>query len=280
MKKEKRIIADFLARNHDFDFSKFADPFLEDILRKRTAETSCDSVAAYADLLQHDVAEASVFLDFLQINYSEFFRNSLTFAVLENILLPQMTSVNPGERQKEIRIWSAACASGQEAYSLAILLEELKAGRSKTFNYRIFATDQNEANIEEARKGMYSGSALNGLNLKRLNQYFTRLDKVYQVKQKLKDKIEFTTFDLFNGQYSSPPSSIFGGFDIVICANLLFYYKPEFQDQIIQKVGKGMLDQGYLVTGEAERGILLKHNYHEVIPFSSIFQKNSRDEKF
>ena len=175
-------------------------------------------------------------------------------------------------RRKELRIWSAASAGGQEAYSLAILLEELKNSDSEKFNYRIFATDQDETQVNEARKGEYPAAALNNLSLKRANQWFIKHGETYTVKPGLKENMEFSVFDLFSENLSSPPGSIFGDFDLVFCANLLFYYKDKYRKTILDKAGNCMADGGFLVVGEAEREILINYGYREVFPQSGVFR--------
>lgn len=255
------------------DVSRYDVTFLNKLLQKRIAETHCESVDDYCHLLEQNSNEEAIFADSLHNSYTEFFRNPLTFAVLERIVLPALFHKKNNTKNKEIRIWSAACAAGQEAYSLAMLLEDLKDIKVEGINYRIFATDQCEAQVEEARKGTYSVAALNNMNLKRVSQWFTKRGDTYSVKQELKKNIDFSVFDLFSEQFSSPPSSIFGDFDLVVCANLLFYYKPEFQKVIVEKAGNCLANNGYLVVGETERDILIKHNYQEVFPQSGIFQK-------
>jgi chemotaxis protein methyltransferase CheR len=255
------------------DISKYDEQFLSNTLQKRFQEINCANADSYIEMIKQNAEEVSVFLNSLHIGYTEFFRNSLTFSVLEHIILPSLIQKKKGSKRKEIRIWSAACAGGQEPYSLAMLMEELKNGDAEKFNYRIFATDQNEALVNEARKGHYTENALNNLSLKRVNQWFTKKGDTYSVKQKLKTNIDFSVFDLFSEQFSSPPTSIFGEFDIVVCANLLFYYKDEYRQDILEKSGNCMANGGYLVTGETERQILIDHNYTEAFPQSAIFRK-------
>ena len=107
--------------------------------------------------------------------------------------------------------------------------------------------------------------------IKRL--FITELNKSLRTEISVKD-IDFSVFDLFSEQLSSPPASIFGDFNLVICANLLFYYKHEFRKIILEKVGSCLAKGGYLVTGETERDILLRYNYHEIFPQSAIFSIN------
>jgi chemotaxis protein methyltransferase CheR len=253
--------------------SKYDERFLGKTLQKRMQLTVCKTADDYLQLITNNNGEIDSFLNSLQIGYSEFFRNSLTFSVLEQIILPLLIQKKNDSKRKEIRIWSAACSGGQEAYSLAMLMEELKNGDAEKFSYRIFATDQNELLLDKSRKGNYPENALSNLNLKRVSQWFTKKGDTFTVKPELKKNIDFSVFDLFSEQFSCPPASIFGDFDIVVCANLLFYYKNEYRLAILKKAGNCMAAGGYLVTGETERQILIDQNYAETFPQSAIFRK-------
>ena len=271
MKENMVHIAELMVQLQGIDIAKFDGPFLEKSLQKRITETHCDSVDGYYKLLEQNHNEAKAFIDSLQIHYSEFCRNTLTFATLEHIILPMLVYKN--NLRKEIRIWSAACAGGQEAYSLAMICEEIKSQSHDKFKYRIFATDQNEVCIDVAERGRYPGPALNRLKLKHANQWFSKHNDMYTVKPALKSNIDFTVFNLFDGKLICPPASIFGDFDLIVCANLLFYYGPAFRKIIIEKLTASLADGGYLVTGETERDILMKFGYDEIFPQSAIFQK-------
>ncbi|NVN93920.1 MAG: protein-glutamate O-methyltransferase CheR [Bacteroidetes bacterium] len=268
----KTEIIDFINAQHGVDVSKFDESFLYKSLQKRIAEINCYSTEEYYSILEKNTKEGSQFIDSLHISYSEFFRNPLTFSVLEKIILPSIIHRKENNKRKEIRIWSAACAIGQEAYSIAMLLEEIKGTDNEKFCYRIFATDQSEEQVNKAYKGEYTANLMNNINLKRLKRWFTKEGKIYTVNSELKENIDFSVFDLFNEHLSSPPVSIFGGFDMIFCANLLFYYKPEHRKVIIQKISNSLTDKSFLVTGEAERDIFINNKFNEVYPQSAIFQ--------
>jgi chemotaxis protein methyltransferase CheR len=273
MKETNKRITGILKQAHNIDVSKYDETFLNKSFTKRITETKCKSAEEYLIFLKKNEKEGLKFFDSLHISYSEFFRNPLTFAILEKIILPSLIQKKKNNKQKEIRIWSAACAAGQEAYSIAMLLEELKIGDVEKMNSRIFATDQCESQVAEAGKGTFNVSALNNMNLKRVKQWFLHDKETYTINPLLKNSIDFSVFDLFSEQFTSPPASIFGNFDIVVCANLMFYYKPEFRKIIVGKTGNCLANNGYLVVGESERDILLQNNYHEIFPYSAIFQK-------
>lgn len=264
-------IANYFRSYHCIDISKYDETFLWKSLQKRMEANNLLSVEEYYTLLEVSKEEGKYFLAALQIGYSSFFRNPLTFAVLERLIFPEIVFNKVNSKRKEIRIWSAACAAGQEVYSIAILLEELNRGIADPFRYRIFATDYSESLIHDALKGEYSAYALNNLGLKRVGEWFLKQGEIYTVKPELKTNIEFSHFDLLDEHLSCPSTSIFGDFDLVFCANLLFYYTKDCQQKILEKLLNCLSSRGYLITGEAEREIIMDRGDHEAYPFSAIF---------
>lgn len=256
------------------DVSKYEDYFLHQSIEKRIAQAGCKSIEAYYTLLKQDSHEPMLFFNSLHNSYSEFFRNPLTFGVLERIIFPMIILNKQNNKKKEIRLWSAATAAGQEAYSLAIILEELTNKGNYKLKYRIFATDHLEMQLHEAQKGIYTATALNHLTMKRIHQWFDKKGDLFAIRPELKHHIDFSVFDLFSESLVCPPTSIFGDFDIVICANLLFYYKPAYRRIILNKASNCIAEGGFIIVGETEREILIHDNYQEVYPQSGIFRKN------
>jgi chemotaxis protein methyltransferase CheR len=271
----KTRITELLSQSHGIDISKYDDEFIEKSIIKRVHQNNCSTEKDYLSLYEENAIESTVFLDSLSISYSEFFRNPLTFAVLENIVLPEISTKSSHQKKKEIRIWSAACAAGQETYSLSMLLNEYKSTEDKTINFRIFATDYSEAHVKLAQQGQFQTTALSYLNLKRITRWFKKRGESYTVKPELKEHIDFSVFDLLCEHHSCPPNSIYGDFDLVLCANLLFYYKSEYQKKIIDKACHCLAKGGYIITGETERKIMMRYNFEEVYPHSCIFKKAS-----
>ncbi len=269
MKSRNKIISDAIFKLYQLDISNYDDTFLHTSTTKRMIETNSKSIEEYLKLFETESTEIGLFVEALQVNYSEFFRNTLTFSILESIIIPEL--VQKHTDKSEIRIWSAACASGQEVYSVSMILNEYLT--EKQTEFRIFSTDIALNQVEAAKNGKYNISALGNVSLRRLNRWFEKQDGNYGVKNILKEKIEFSTFDLLNKQYNCPPTSIFGGFDLIFCSNVLFYYKPEIRKKIIDKLGKSLSTQGYLITSETERDILCQQKFHEVYPQSGIFKK-------
>lgn len=270
MINNKRI-AKLICEKCGVDVLKYKSAFLKNAVQKRIAETQSDNAENYEQLLDNNPEEAMQLLGSLQISYTEFFRNPLTFAVLEKVVIPSFYRTSDPEKQKELRIWSAACASGQEPYSLAVLLNEFNCRLN--LNYRIFATDQSATEITKAQIGAYPLSAMNQLKLQDVDNWFIKDGDLFRVKPELKQNIDFSCFDLLDEHYSCPPASIFGNFDIIVCANILFYYKEEYRRQIISKLSQSLSGDGFLITGEVERDIVLSQNFEEIFPQSAIFRK-------
>lgn len=272
MKETNRKVVEYLKKTGNTDISNYNDQFLKKMIDSRMEKTGCKTIEGYLELLHINPTETRALINSLEISYSTFFRNSLTFSVLEKLILPSLFFIQNEKHSREVRIWSAACAGGQEIYSLAILINELKESNSQTNQYRIFASDKSETQIIEAEKGIFRFSSVENLTLSRMNRWFKLTGENYVISSALKKNIEFTVFDLFDPLHSCPPACIFGEFDIVFLSNLLFYYKPQQRKVILDKAANALSENGYLVTGETEREILLQHNFQEVYPNSGIFK--------
>lgn len=259
------------------DIYPFEESFLRKTLEKRLSQTSLDNYSAYSDYLSENSTEAEALFRSLTISFSEFFRNSLTFALLEQLIIPVLVDEKQKSGRPEIRVWSAACATGQEPYSVAILLDEQLTARGNTVSYRIFATDFSEPDLAIARKGVYDFGAVRNLRLKHLHDYFSTWDESYLIAPRIRAHVDFSRYDLLDEHSVSPPASIFGDFDLVLLSNLLFYYRPEKREIILEKAYRSLSPNGYLVTGEAERDMITgRKGLRAVAPPAAIFQKTGR----
>ena len=264
--------ANILMQILDCDVARFEESFLNIILANRVKELHFHSESDYFNLLIHDDLEKIIFCNLLNINYSIFYRNTYTFNILEHIVIPKLIQQKNSRKKSYIRIWSCACASGQEPYSLAMILENTIHSKNETMSYQIFATDIDKNQIELAQKGIYSDQALQNIPFRDIQKWFIKDGDQYKIQDKLKQYITFSQFDLLESQMTSPPDSIFGGFDIIICANVLFYFNELTRNQILKKIISASEKNGIFITGEVERDYFLKLNFVEVFPHSSIFQ--------
>ncbi len=274
MDREVVEVVGLLKESYGRDIARYDGAFLAKSIAKRRSANNGLSHAEYCSLLRDTPKEIDQLLDSLHIGYSEFFRNPLTFAYLEQFVLPILFACKKKKHESAIRIWSAACAAGQEAYSLAMLLDELNENIREQLNFLIFATDNDETELSKAREGVYHLTSMDHLSFKRVNTYFVKSDDSYVVSPSLRKHIDYSLFDLLDDKRSCPTPSIYGNFDLVVCSNLLFYYKTEHRRRILDKITNTLAPGGYLVTGETEREILLKYGLFEIFENSAIFKKN------
>ncbi len=238
------------------DMSIFDESFLERTITWRMQITSCESMNKYLSYLEKEADEPQLLTDQLRNSHSEFFRNPLTFAFLEQSVIPKIFSEAVKNQVSEVRIWSAGCASGQEAFSLAMLFDDYTISRSVNVGFRIFATDLSVKAIDLAKSGLFDFKSVKNTSLELAQKYFHRRGENYLVDQKIKERIDFSLYDLLEMGSSSPPSSIYGDFDLILCCNVLFYYQPEYQQMILQKFFRSLKPGGFLITGEAETNIV------------------------
>lgn len=275
MNKELQEITKAMKQIYGRDISMYDESFVVKSLGQRRGETGVKALGEYGRYIAENTREADLFYHSLNINYSEFFRNPLTFALLEQLVIPRIINQKAGGG--EIRVWSAGCAAGQEAYSIAMLLENFNIARGKNIRFRIFATDTSQSSLTVGRDGIYDKEVLQNVRLREFNNYFTKKGKSYRIASDLREHVSFSTYDLLEESSSNPPESIYGDFDIVFCSNLLFYYKPDIQRFILRKVQQSMSAIGYLVTGEAERIFVNKvESLVMIAPPAAVFQIKKR----
>jgi chemotaxis protein methyltransferase CheR len=274
MKNLIENIANFYRTKYDKNISIFDETFLEQSIRSRMNFSNCENYSDYFNKINSSETESLAFLHSLNNSYSEFFRNPLTFALLEQHLLPMILQNKNNDKTDDLRIWSAGCAIGQEPYSLAILLEEIFNENKDNLNYRIFATDISVNVLSSALSGVYEYNTVKNIKLSHINNYFSKKNDSYIISDNIKKHIDFSYYDLLDTESSAPPASIYGDFDLVICSNVLFYYKPEIQEFIISKIRRSLKRGGYFVTGEAETAIVKSFKgFKQYVPIAPIFVK-------
>lgn len=252
----------------------YDESFVRKAIAKRMLAHGLQQVAGYGEYLAGHPEETADLGRSLRIGYSEFFRNPLTFALLEQWILPSLAAEKKHAGRGEIRVWSAGCAAGQEAWSIAMLLDALSEAGESRLAYRIFATDLAEPDLALAAAGVYSAEAVANVRLSYLNTYFSRQGECFAIAPRLREQVSFSVYDLLDESSSSPEASLYGDFDLIFCCNLLFYYRAETRRRILSKVSRALSPGGYVVTGEAERDMVAAHDgLHAVAPPVAVFHK-------
>ena len=267
-----KVIA-LLRQSHGLDLSAYEETFLAQALEKYRERTGGASVADCLRRLGEEREEAESFTQALRIGYSEFFRNPLAFALLERQLLPALLAAKEKSGGGEIRVWSAGCATGQEAWSVAILLDELIGSGGHSLSYRIMATDLSETDLAWARAGVYGREAVGNIRARHLDGYFFRQGEFFHIIPRLQERVEFFPYELLDPHTICPPLCIYGDFDLVLCSNVLLYYRPERQRFILAKMRRCLTLDGYLVTDGSERGIVESAGgFRGVVAQPAVFQ--------
>jgi len=258
----------------DVDLGRYDERFLETTLRKRVGLSGSASAAAYVTLLADDAAERCALVDALSVTYSEFYREPLTWAVLRELVVPLVVNAHQRDGRGEIRVWSAACAHGEEAWSLAMLLDEVTAAAEPPVPYRVFGSDLSPACVAEAERAEYTDEALGPVPLAQVSRHFERRRGLNAVLPALRERVELSAYDLLDLYSSSPPASIFGDFDLVFCCNVLFYYCSEAREAVMAKMRRCLAPRGFLVTGAVERAAVQQAGGFETfIPPAAVFRK-------
>ncbi|MTJ80957.1 MAG: protein-glutamate O-methyltransferase [Telmatospirillum sp.] len=188
--------------------------------------------------LARDVTEA------MTTNESFFFRDQKPFDQFRDIVLPQMMAARSGK--KSIRIWSAACSSGQEAYSLAMLLKE-QANKLAGWHVEIVGTDLSIEMLEKAKAGLYSQFEVQrGLPIQMLVKYFKKKEESWQIDAALRGMVQFREWNLLKDLRG------LGQFDIVFCRNVLIYFDQPTKAAVLDSIAKQMPEDGFLYLGGAE----------------------------
>ena len=260
---------------HGVDIAVYERAFLAKSIEKARLAAGEGSAADYLTRLSQDRAEAASFLRSLRVTYSEFFRNPLACALLEQVILPSLVK-SADTAGREIRVWSAGCATGQEAWSIAILLHELAEAYTHPVSFRIFATDVSDDALALARRGVYDLADVQNARVKHFEQFFAVSRNSCEIIPALRAHVDFSAHDLLDERTVSPSASVYGDFDLLLCSNVLLYYRPETQQRILGRLVGAARAGGWVVTGEAERDIVARHpQLGQVAPPATVFQKRS-----
>jgi len=225
---------------------------IERRVRQRLAALRCESYNEYLRLIQENDAELDSLIDVLTINVSRFFRNTLTFEYLTDRVLPAIAQQKASADDHSLRIWSTACSTGEEPYSVAIIVREFLRIEKLDLALNIFATDIDDNALKSAKKGVYRLESVENIKYRLLRRYFTADGELFKLGPEIKDLVMFTHYDMLDERRYVPSESVFGNFDIVLCRNLLIYFDTTHQERIFGKLHHALADDGCLILGEAE----------------------------
>lgn len=222
-KQMKRRISSLLGRNK---FNDFDDYFLE--LKKN-----------------HELLEE--FVNHLTINVSEFYRNASQWKVLEKTIIPELM----GSNKRELKIWSSACSTGEEPYSLVMMMSNF----FPLNRIKVLATDIDEEAINKAKQGLYTEKSLDNLPREFKDKYFEKIESSFKISDDIKGRVDFKKIDLLKDRFMS-------NFDLITCRNVMIYFTDEAKELLYKKFHDSLNDQGILFVGSTEQIIMpQKYNF-------------------
>lgn len=242
-------------------------------MQKRLLELQINSFDDYAKMLLNenlDSPEFSVLADYISTNKTEFFREKNHFDFITDLILPEYLNGKYNFKFSKLKIWSAGCSNGQEAYSIAITLEESLRLKKMSFNYSILATDISVRMLKHAVEAIYPISSLDAVPLELKQRYFLKSknqkDQKVRVIKELRDKVTSVYLNLMDNTYQ-----IMDEFDVVFLRNTLIYFNSQVQQKVLSKVLNNLKTGGYLFIGHSESLINMNLPIRSVAP--SIYVK-------
>jgi len=225
------------------DFSNYKTATVHRRIERRMSLRGIATLAGYSRLIRQEPDEAPALMKELLISVTNFFRDPPAWAVLEHRVIPRLFQDKTA--QDHLRVWIAGCATGEEAYSLAMLLAEYSALTSEQPSVQVFATDLDHHAVAAARDGQYNEADVADLSEDRLRRFFHREAEGYRVRRELRELVLFAHHNLIK----DPP---FSQLDLITCRNLLIYLNRSIQDRVLETFHFALRPGGYLFLGGSE----------------------------
>jgi two-component system, chemotaxis family, CheB/CheR fusion protein len=259
----QQILA-LLRRHSHVELHSYRRPTIARRINRRMGLRGTRQLEHYVKLLREDAQERDSLINDLMINVTGFFRDPAAWdALAEHVVAPLVRSKKPGE---QIRCWVTACSSGEEAYSLAILLTEHAEEADADVDIKVFATDLSNDAITRARAGWFAGGITTQLSPERLARFFVQEDHHYRIRKDVREKVIFAPHNLL----ADPP---FAHLDIATCRNVLIYLEPEVQRKVLGILHFALQPNGALMLGSSESADRDSGLFQSLDPKHRIFRR-------
>lgn len=270
-KKQEIVETDFrkimrmLKTAYGVDFTHYRETTVDRRITRRMVINKTENMEAYLAYLQAHPNELQALFDDLLIGVTSFFREPETFLTLKEKVFPEL--VQKKVPHEFMRVWVPGCSTGEEVYSLAIVLQEFIEEKALTdVRIQIFGTDANEKNIEKARQGTYPKSIEEHVSENRLKRFFTAYNGHYRITKFIRDMCIFAKQDIT----SDPP---FSNLDIIMCRNVLIYFDSHLHEKILPIFHYGLKPGGFLILGESESVGKFQYLFEPLSPRGLIYRK-------
>jgi chemotaxis protein methyltransferase CheR len=257
MKTDYELFIDSIKNKSGIDLGLYKESQMKRRLTALYEKRGYKSFAEYFKAIDSNIELFYEFLDRMTINVSEFYRNAKRWEILDKEIIPSLLT-----RNKKLKIWSAACSTGEEPYTLAMVV----AKHTSLENVQILATDIDENVIRKAKNGVYSERSIGELPSELREKYFIKTNNYYKLNDDIMRRITFKKHNLLADSYESD-------FDLIICRNVLIYFTEEAKDIVYKKFSKALKKDGLLFVGSTEQ-IFNPGNYDFATIESFFYKKN------
>ncbi|WP_199694486.1 chemotaxis protein CheB [Sorangium cellulosum] len=256
----------FLEKASRVNFAKYKQSTVRRRIERRVIATRCESIEAYADYLRLRPEEGRLLFQDILISVTSFFRDEPSFKALAAAVAERIDKKRTGD---SFRAWVVGCATGEEAYSIAILVFEALGKANKQLNVQIFATDIDEQAMSVARKGLYQQASVADIPPRLRSRYFDEQNQSFRVKDYVRDAIVFARHDVAQ----DPP---FLKLDLVSCRNVLIYFNSHLQEHTLRTFHFAMDTQGVLFLGKSESATTVSDLFELTDKNAKIFVRSAK----
>ncbi len=253
-----------LRTTHGMDFTYYKPNTISRRIERRMGINHLEDLDEYLRMLQANEAESRALLRDLLIGVTQFFRDTEVWRKLRTQVIPRLLSATPPTQP--LRLWCAACASGEEAYSLAMVVQECLEQAGQEREVKIFATDVDPSAIERASAGVFPESIISDVGPDLANRFFQRRGETFEVRRELRETILFAQHNLLR----DPP---FTRVDMICCRNLLIYLKPVMQRRVLSLFHFALTPKSVLLLGASETVGDATHAFHALFESQRIYEK-------
>ncbi|MBC7863837.1 MAG: chemotaxis protein CheR, partial [Bacteroidia bacterium] len=264
-----KTIFEILLKEKGVDFSHYKGSSLKRRVKLTMLQSEVPTLKLYVKLLLKKSSEVEVLYKNLLINVTGFFRDGEIFRYLKTNFFPNLLKNKTSG--KDLRIWVPACSTGEEAYSIAMLLTELLDSKTKKIPFKIFATDLSEQAIRDARLGEFSKGEMKSVSNERIKRFFTKSGNTYTVAKELRDTCVFAPHNILN----DPP---FFRIDFVSCRNLMIYFDETAQKKVLAAIHFSLNEGGYLMLGKSETTGIQSQFFNEVSNKFKIYSRKKNSD--
>lgn len=262
-----RLLSDFIYQNSGLRYDETQKFILQKRLSARVRELKLESFEKYYYYLVYHPnreAELEAIFDLITTNETYFFREERQLKAFTEDIIPEI--VQEKKDQKSLRIWSAGCSSGEEAYTISMLCNEIDS--LKGWDVDIFASDISQKVVQTARRGLYGEASFRSTDEQKRQQYFDKTPEgKYRIKEDLRQMVTFGKLNLLDDQ----KTGIFGELDVIFCRNVIIYFDVTAKKKVIENFYKKLRKNGFLLLGHSESLLSLstkfklRHMKHDMV---------------